>query len=206
MSFLTAFFYDRFMAEAEEAGIRGWRQELLGQVSGEVLEIGAGTGANVKYYPDNVTKLILTEPDKHMRKHLTPQVNSHDLRNIHVACGSAEQIEADDESFDYVVASLVCCSVKDQNTVFREIKRVLKRGGGLVFLEHVAAAQGTSRRRWQNIVNPLWRTLMGNCHLNRETEQSILTAGFEIIQIERESMRKAPPIVRPTIRGVARKV
>ena len=205
MSFMTAFFYDRFMANIEEACIREWRHELLGQVSGEVLEIGAGTGANINHYSDRVTKLVLTEPDEYMRKRLMPQVNSHDLRNIHVMGGKAEIIEADDETFDYVVASLVCCSVADPNAVFREIKRVLKQGGGLVFLEHVAAAEGTSRRCWQNIINPLWRTLMGNCHLNRETEQAILTAGFKIIQIERESMRKAPPIVQPTIRGVARK-
>ena len=205
MSFMTAFFYDRFMAKIEDACIREWRHELLRQVSGEVLEIGAGTGANIKYYSDRVTKLVLTEPDEHMRKRLVEQVNSHDPVNINVVCGTAERIEADNESFDYVVASLVCCSVTDINTVLSEIKRVLKQSGSLVFLEHVAAAEGTSRRRWQNRINPLWRTLMGNCHLNRETEKEILTAGFEIIQIERESMRKTLPIVRPTIRGVARK-
>ena len=105
MSFMTAFFYDRFMANIEEACIREWRHELLGQVSGEVLEIGAGTGANIKHYSDRVTKLVLTEPDEYMRKRLMPQVNSHDLRNIHVMGGKAEIIEADDESFDYVVAS-----------------------------------------------------------------------------------------------------
>jgi hypothetical protein len=81
----------------------------------------------------------------------------------------------------------------------------LRPGGSLVFLEHVAAANGSSRRRWQNIVNPVWKTFMGNCHLNRETEQAIVTEGFEIIQIDRESMRKALPIVRPTIRGIAKK-
>ncbi|MCJ7540879.1 MAG: class I SAM-dependent methyltransferase [Desulfobacterales bacterium] len=205
MSFLTAFFYDRFMAKTEEACLKEWRHELLKQVSGEVLEIGAGTGANIKYYSDRVIKLVLTDPDEHMRKRLVEQVNYHALENIHVTRGTAERIEADDESFDYVVASLVCCSVTDLNAGLSEIKRVLKQGGCLVFLEHVAAAEGTSRRRWQNRINPLWRTLMGNCHLNRETEQAIHTAGFEIIQIERESMRKALPIVRPTIRGVARK-
>jgi hypothetical protein len=72
-------------------------------------------------------------------------------------------------------------------------------------LEHVAAADGSSRRRWQNIINPVWKTFMGNCHLNRETEQALVTAGFEVIQIERESMRNAPPVVRPTIRGIAKK-
>ncbi len=203
MSFLTAFFYDQFMAKAEEACLQEWRHELLRQVDGEVLEIGAGTGASIKFYSDNVTRLVLTEPDKHMRKLLKEKVSSHDLENIGVVNGTAEHIEADDESFDYVVTSLVCCSVTDLKVCLREIARILRPGGGLVFLEHVAAADGTSRRRWQNRINPIWKTFMGNCHLNRETERAIVTEGFKIIEIERESMRKALPIVRPTIRGIA---
>jgi len=205
MSFLTAFFYDRVMAKTEAACLKEWRHDLLRQVSGEVLEIGAGTGANIRLYPDNVTRLVVTEPDKHMRKFLKEQVDDHRLENISVTGQAAEQIEADDESFDYVVSSLVCCSVTDLKACLREIRRVLKPGGGFVFLEHVAAADGSSRRRWQDIINPLWKTFMGNCHLNRETESVILSVGFDIIQIERESMRDAPPIVRPTIRGIARK-
>ena len=205
MSFLTAYFYDRVMAKTEEACLREWRQALFKQVSGEVLEIGAGTGANIKLYSDRVTRLVLTEPDKHMRKLLKEQAGNHRLENVSVTGGTAEQIAADDESFDFVVSSLVCCSVTDLNTCLSEIRRVLKPGGSLVFLEHVAAANGSSRRRWQNIINPVWTTFMGNCHLNRETEQAIVAEGFEIIQIERESMRKALPIVRPTIRGIAKK-
>ena len=193
------------MVKTEEACLKKWRLDLLRQVSGEVLEVGAGTGANIKLYSDNVTRLVLTEPDKHMRKILKDQVGNQYLKNVSVSNGTAEQIEADDESFDYVVSSLVCCSVTDLKACLSEIRRVLRPGGCLVFLEHVAAADGTSRRRWQNIINPVWKTFMGNCHLNRDTEQALVTEGFDIIQIERESMRKAPPVVRPTIRGIAKK-
>jgi ubiquinone/menaquinone biosynthesis C-methylase UbiE len=205
MSFLTAFFYDRFMAKTEEACLKEWRHGLLKQVSGEVLEVGAGTGANIQLYSANVTRLVLTEPDKHMRKILNGHAGNCRLNNISVTSGTAEQIEADDETFDYVVASLVCCSVMNLKACLREIRRVLRPGGSLVFLEHVAATEGTSRRQWQNRITPVWKTFMGNCHLNRETEQAIVAEGFDIIQIERESMRKAPPIVRPTIRGIAKK-
>lgn len=205
MSFLVAFFYDKFMAKTEEACLSEWRHGLLNQVSGEVLEVGAGTGINIKFYSDNVTRLVVSEPDKHMRKYLREQVDNHQLKNASVTSGTAEQIDSDDESFDYVVATLVCCSVTNLKSSLREIRRVLRPEGSLVFLEHVAAADDTPTRRWQNRINPIWKTFMGNCHLNRETEQAIVTEGFEIIQIERESMRKAPPIVRPTIRGIAKK-
>jgi ubiquinone/menaquinone biosynthesis C-methylase UbiE len=207
MSFLTAFFYDRVMSAAEQACLAEWRRELLAEARGEVLEVGAGTGASIEFYPDSVSRLVLSEPDPHMRKQLSERVKqSRGRENSSIRTGSAEQIEAEDESFDCVVTSLVCCSVADLDAGLREIRRVLRVGGNFLFMEHVAAQAGSSRRRWQNRINPLWRRVMGNCHLNRETEQAILAAGFEFTRIERESMRKVLPIVRPTIRGIARKI
>jgi len=205
VSYLTAYFYDRFMAKAEEACLKEWRHELLKQVSGDVLEIGAGTGASINFYPQTITRLVLSEPDKHMRKHLEVNAVNSQVTNISITSATAEHIDADDESFDFVVTSLVCCSLTNLEAGLLEIKRVLKPGGGLVFLEHVAAVDGTGRRWWQNLINPLWRGLMGNCNLNRETELAMLSAGFSIVQITRKSMRKAMPLVRPTIRGVAKK-
>ena len=190
------------MATAEDACLREWRRELLQQVSGDVLEVGAGTGANIEFYPESVIRLTLSEPDRHMRKQLEHRV-AGSTKNILVSAGSAEIIDAQDESFDFVVASLVCCSVSDQGAALLEIRRVLKPEGCLVFLEHVAAENGTRRRLWQNRVTPLWRKLAGNCHLNRETEAALLSAGFNIRDIKRESMRKAVSLVKPTIRGIA---
>lgn len=205
MSFLSAFFYDRFMAKTEQACLGEWRRALLRQARGKVLELGAGTGANLCCYSDQVSRLVLSEPDKYMRRILKQKVDKRQLPHARVVSGSAEHIEAADETFDTVVTTLVCCSVGSLPDCLHEILRVLKPGGRLIFLEHVAAAQGSARRRWQNAINPLWKTLMGNCHLNRETEAAITAAGFEIHHIERESMRKALPIVRPTIRGLAEK-
>ena len=191
------------MASTEKACLLDWRKELLSPVHGKVMEIGAGTGANIQFYSDKVEQLILSEPDKDMRKHLQARLEDSNFKNASISSASAENIEVADNSFDFVTSSLVCCSVSNPITALLEIKRVLKPGGKLIFLEHVAATEGSKRRKWQNRFNPLWRAVAGNCHLNRDTEMSILEAGFEIGEILREPLRKAMPLVRPSIRGIA---
>lgn len=206
MSFLTAFFYDTVMKATEEACLIDWRKDLLKNVSGKVLEIGAGTGASIELYPsDSTLEVFLAEPDRNMRNKLEKRVKSQALSNVTVLTCPAENIDSDDEFFDFVFVSLVCCSVKNIDYALKEIKRVLKPDGGLVFLEHVAAKSGSKRRKWQDRFNAVWRTVAGNCHLNRETEEDIKNAGFSIHEIKHESMRKAMPLVRPTIRGLAKK-
>jgi ubiquinone/menaquinone biosynthesis C-methylase UbiE len=118
---------------------------------------------------------------------------------------AAERLPFPDASFDAVVGSLVLCSVRDQRAALAEIARVLEPGGRLVFLEHVAADARPARLKWQHRIEPVWKHLMGNCHLTRRTEAAIVAAGLRIERIERESIRKALPIVRPSIRGTARK-
>lgn len=203
MGWLAALVYDRVMAPTEAACLARWRRELFAGLHGRVLEIGAGTGASLPLYPAAVSALTLSEPDPHMRRRLAAKLAAAGRAGAAVAAGDAEAIDAADDSFDFVVSSLVCCSVADLDASLAEIRRVLRPGGQFVFLEHVAAAAGSSRRRWQDRLTPLWRRVAGNCHLNRDTERAIVAAGFEIDRIERESMRKAPPVVRPTIRGVA---
>jgi ubiquinone/menaquinone biosynthesis C-methylase UbiE len=100
---------------------------------------------------------------------------------------------------------MVLCSVSDSSRALAEIYRVLKAGGRLVFIEHVAADGNPRRLRWQYRLEPIWKRLMGNCHITRRTEQSIRTAGFQITDVTRESLRKAVPIARPSIRGVAQR-
>ena len=204
MSYLMSFFYDKVMKSTEEACLIDWRRELLKDVQGKVLEIGAGTGASLAIYPDSKNlKLFLSEPDKNMRKLLTEKIKQSAKDNIHVLSSTAEQIDSKNNTYDFVFLSLVCCSVKNVNLALAEIKRVLKPDGKFIFLEHVAAQNGSSRRKWQDRLNGIWGLLAGNCHLNRETEKTIIEAGFSINQIKRESLRKAPSIVRPTIKGIA---
>ena len=211
MSRFMAAIYDRFMRDSERACLVAWRAELLAGVAGDVLEIGAGTGASLPHYGPAVTRLVLAEPDPHMRRKLEARLRSdggqRDSRVEHVAISHApaSALPFADASFDVVVSMLVLCSVRDVAATLCEVARVLRPGGRFVFLEHVAADDGTPRLAWQRRIEPFWKHLAGNCHLTRHTDLSIGAAGFAVESLTRESMRKAMPFLRPTIRGVARK-
>ena len=203
MGRLIAAVYDRFTEASEEACLREWRADLLGDLSGDVLEVGAGTGLNLPFYPPAVTRLVLSEPDPHMRKQLAEKARTRGEDRAEVVDASLERLPMPDASFDAVVSTLVLCSVPRLDRALEEIRRVLRPGGRFVFIEHVAAEDRPRRLKWQHRVEPVWKRVSGNCHLTRRTGQAIETAGFDIVRNHRESMRKAWPLVRPTIRGVA---
>jgi ubiquinone/menaquinone biosynthesis C-methylase UbiE len=201
MSRLFAAIYDPFMRRTEAACLVAWRRELLSSLSGRVLEIGAGTGANVPLYPGAVVSLVLAEPDPHMLARLRARAPAH----AELLSSPCEDLPLPDASFDAVVATLLLCSVPEPSRALAEIRRVLRPGGVLVFLEHVAAPDGSSRLAWQRRIEPFWRRIAGNCHLTRPTGDTIRAAGFVVEQETRESMRKAMPWFRPSIRGLARR-
>lgn len=196
--------YDRFMRATERACLERWRTELLAELSGSILEIGAGTGANVPRYPAGVTRLVLVDDDRHMLAKLEARVRGSGRSGIEIRQASATSLPFPDASFDAVVSTLVLCSVPDVDVVLREVRRVLRPDGTFVYLEHVADEEGTSRLAWQRRVEPVWKRVAGNCHLTRRTGEAIRRAGFVVEDERRESMRKSLPIVRPTVRGVAR--
>lgn len=203
MGRIMAAVYDRMMRGAEEACLGAWRRELLAGARGTVLEIGAGTGANLPLYPAAVTRLVATEPDPHMRAKLAAKAAGNAHLRLEVGDGDACALPFADGGFDVVVATLVLCSVSDLGRAVAEIHRVLAERGRLLFLEHVAADTRPRRLRWQRRLEPLWRCCAGNCHLTRRTEAALIEGGFTLETIRRESMRRAMPLVRPTIRGVA---
>lgn len=204
MSWLFAALYDRFMRRAEEH-LAPWRADLLGDVAGRVLELGAGTGVNLTFYPSGLERLVLAEPDRHMRLRLAARAAraAREGARIEVVDAAAEGLPFADASFDVVVSTLVLCSVGDLARALGEARRVLAPGGALVFLEHVAADERPGRLKWQRRLEPVWRRLAGNCHLTRRTAQAIETAGFDLQTCTRESLRGALPFVRPSARGRA---
>ncbi len=204
MSLLTATFYNRMMFNIEQRCLRAWRTSLLADISGEALEIGAGTGLSLPCYPDTVSHLTLTEPDRHMRKQLYKAAQQQPIPTT-VIDARGETIQLTSGTFDAVILCLVLCSVADPLRVLAEAHRLLKPAGRLYFMEHVAAPVDSSCLRWQQRIEPFWKRLAGNCHLTRRTEQLIANSGFCFDQLLRQEMRPAPAFVRPTIRGIARK-
>jgi ubiquinone/menaquinone biosynthesis C-methylase UbiE len=203
---IFARYYDRLMTGTERAGLAQMRHELLAQASGRVLELGAGTGHNLVHYTDAVTELVLTEPDPYMAERLRHRLASElsPVAKATVVEVPAEDLPFDDGSFDTVIATLVFCTVEDPLKAISEARRVLVEGGRLLYLEHV---RSSSRRlsRWQDWLERPWGFFAGGCHPNRSTDQLLAGAGFWIDSMDREKLPKAPPIVRPLIRGVARR-
>jgi ubiquinone/menaquinone biosynthesis C-methylase UbiE len=203
---IFARFYDRLLAGTEGAGLGDMRHDLLASATGRVLELGAGTGLNLEHYTGAVTELVMTEPDPHMAQRLRERLAEDPgaVRNASVVEAPAEDLPFDNDSFDTVVATLVFCTVEDPLRALTEARRVLVEGGRLLYLEHVRS-ESAKLTRWQNRLERPWGFFAGGCHPNRDTGQLLADAGFWIDSLENDRLPKAPRIVRPMIRGIARR-
>lgn len=204
MSLRKKFFaatYDRMSRKNEELGVRALRQDLLAEADGRVLEIGGGTGANLPFYNGTVESLVLTEPEPAMLRRLQRKAREH-APLAKVLRAPAEDLPFEDASFDTVVSTLVLCGVDDQSRALREIRRVLRPGGRLLFLEHVRS-DDPKFARFQDRMNWLNRFVV-DCDCNRPTLASIEAAGFTVSQLKQSTMPKAPKFVRPLITGSAK--
>ena len=203
MSLRKKFFaatYDSFSRKSENAGLRDMRHSLIAEARGSVLEIGAGTGANLTHYNGHLESLMFTEPDPSMIRRL--QTKARDEAPLaKILRAPAEDLPFEDASFDTVVSTLVLCGVEDQARSVREIRRVLKPGGRLLFLEHVRS-DDPALARFQDRMNWLNR-LVVLCDCNRPTLSTIEASGFTVSGLEHSELPKAPKFVKPTIIGTA---
>ncbi|HEX2085926.1 MAG TPA: class I SAM-dependent methyltransferase [Solirubrobacteraceae bacterium] len=193
---IFAALYDRMMAGTEDAGLRDHRRALLSRARGRVLEVGAGTGLNLDHYGDQVTELVLTEPEEPMARRLRARLTKGEVVET-----PAERLPFPDDSFDTVVCTLVLCTVDDLERAIAEIRRVLRPGGQLLFLEHVRSTDPRTAR-WQDRLHRVWRFAGHGCNCNRDTAAALSRAGFTL-EMQAWRMPKAPPIARPVIEGAA---
>ena len=171
------------VAAHETAAVRALRRENLAGLSGRVLEIGAGAGTNFANYPPAVEQVVAIEPERRLAARARVAAAAAAVPVVVIA--STVEAFSDGEPFDAVVCSLVLCSVRDAAGVLQRLYSLLRPGGELRYLEHVASAG--ARGRFQQFVDAtLWPRLFGNCHTHRDTERVILDAGFEVDASRRE--------------------
>ena len=173
------------MSRAMEAGgIAEHRKELLADLAGEVIDVGAGTGASFGHYPAPVTRVLAVEPEPRLRAVAEAAAQAVAVR-IEVVGGTAGELPAGDASYDAGMVSFVLCTVPDQDAALAEIRRVLRPGGSLYFLEHVRADSARLVRMQRALDTTVWPHLFGGCHLSRDTTAAIERAGFTIDRLEK---------------------
>lgn len=197
--------YDRMLASEEKKFLGAIRAEMLKDVTGDVLEIGAGTGINFQYYQTGA-HVTATEPDPYMleraKKRASEAKVAIELRQV-----AAEELPFPDASFDFVIDTLVLCSVSDPRKVLSEIKRVLKPVGELRLCEHVRYKNSIGALS-QDIISPAWQWFGAGCHPTRDTEHYLREAGFELSNVRiRKELPPIPPMIftRPHLQAVARR-
>ena len=198
---LFAATYDRLSAPVERRELAPRRALLLTRLTGTVVDVGAGTGANLRHFR-HADRVILVEPDRYMRARLNARLGESPVP-VEISDADAEHLPLPDGAADAVVFTLVLCSVPDQRLALLEARRILKPGGTLAVLEHVRG-QGRAAR-WQDRLDGFWgRCVAPGCHLNRNTVASIGEAGFEFTEVSRLEA-PAVALATPIIAGTAAK-
>ena len=199
---LSARLYDPFLWWGEKSGLSKKRDRLLEAASGEVLEIGAGTGLNLAHYPAGLDRLVVSEPEHHKAELLLKKAGDLDL-DAEFVRASAEALPFEDDSFDTVVSTLVFCTVGEPEAAIAEVKRVLRPDGSWLFIEHVRSDRPAIGRIQDRIARP-WAKLADGCQCNRRTIEMIEAGGFEVELKSVADKALMPPIARPIVAGVAR--
>jgi len=199
--------YLKAAARADRRGATDHRQRLLQDLTGRVLEVGAGNGLNFAHYPPTVTEVVAIEPEPTLRA-IAQRAAAGAPVPVTVRAGTADALPLADGEMDAAIASLVLCSVPDQARALAELHRVLRPGGELRFYEHVIARCQPKRAILQLADRSgLWPAIGGGCHPARDTGAAIEAAGFTIEHCERFGFRaRALEPSVPHILGIARRL
>lgn len=201
--------YDRIMAPVEARTLGELRSQLLAGMSGAVVDVGAGTGANLAHLPDAVRSVTLAEPSPEMAAKLRDRVHTHlgDAaargvdRDVTVFEAPAEELPLPDASVDHAIVTLVLCTVDDPTRAIAELRRVLKPGGTVAVLEHVHADGWSGRVA--SVIEPVWTVAARGCKLTRDTRQALADGGFDVSAITGTTW-PGPRFATTGIAGLAR--
>ena len=169
------------------------RQKVVPLVEGKVLEVGIGSGLNLPFYDKSkIDELWGLDPSEELSD-MARKVADRENIVVNFISSGAEEIPLPDKYFDSVLITYTMCTIPEVARANREIKRVLKRGGKLIFCEH-GEAPDENIRKWQKRINPFWGKLAGGCNINRKIPSLIQNAGFEIVELEEMYLPKTPKI------------
>jgi len=178
------------------------RSQIVPQAQGEVLEVGMGSGINLQFYdPLRVTRVYGLEPSHGMRRKARHNVSKSPVPLTWLDL-PGEEVPLDDDSVDTVLLTFTLCTIPDWEKALKQIRRVLRPAGTLLFLEH-GTAPDESVLRWQNRLTPCWKHLAGGCHLNRSIPDLLEHAGFQIKSMEQDYVPKTPSFAGYVYRGTA---
>lgn len=175
----------------DAGGMAERRAALLRDLTGIVMDVGSGTGANFGHYPPAVTRVVAVEPEPRLRR-LASDAARRAPVPVAVTGGLASALPAGDASLGAVIVTFVLCSVPDQDAALAEVRRVLRPGGTLCFLEHVRGGSAGIARTQRVLDATVWPRLAGGCHVGRDTVAAIERAGFVIDHLEKFMLPAAP--------------
>jgi ubiquinone/menaquinone biosynthesis C-methylase UbiE len=169
-----------------------YRQRAISRAEGRVLEIGVGSGLNLPFYGASVSEILALEPAPKLIA-MAQQLTRASVAPVKFIEASAEAMPIDDHSVDTVVTTWTMCTIPQATIALSEMRRVLKRSGRLVFVEH-GLAPDKGVRWWQDRLTPAWRRISGGCHLNRPVREMIEQGGFRVDRLEAAYMRGPKPM------------
>jgi ubiquinone/menaquinone biosynthesis C-methylase UbiE len=201
---LFARFWARMSPGMDAEGMREYRAKVLAGLAGSVIEVGAGNGLNFARYPAGVTGVLAVEPDPYLRRIAGRHAAAAPVP-VEVRDGVAERLPVADGAFDAAVLSLMLCSVADQRAALAEVRRVVRPGGQLRFVEHVRADTPGLLRAQRVLDATVWPSLGGGCHTGRDTLAAIAGAGFTVTRSEafRFPASRIPAPTSPHVWGMA---
>ena len=180
------------------------RQKALAPLRGHVLEIGFGTGLNLQFYPDQVTKLTALDSERMLSKRVDKRIAQARVPVEQFKLDASGRLPFEDDAFDGIVTTLTLCSIADVESALSEIRRVLKPDGEYVFLEHGRSDDPRVASR-QDFWNPIQKLIACGCNMNRPIDLLIRGTGMEMIELDRYQLPDTPRILGEIYRGVAKK-